>query len=100
MKVYAICHDLHRPGQSYGALQEAIAGLGPAWWHQLNSTWLVKTDKSAEEIASILLADDRMAPNDRLLVIKVDGDYQGWLPKEAWQWIRKAVPPNAPGRDE
>ena len=33
-----------------------------------------------------------MAPNDRLLVIKVTGDYQGWLPEEAWKWIRKAIP--------
>ena len=99
MNVYAICYELNRPGQSYKDLHEAIAGLG-AWWHQLHSTWLVKTDKSAKDIVRILREGDRMAPNDRLLVIRVDGDYQGWLPKEAWEWIRKAIPPAPAARAE
>ena len=87
--VYAICYDLHRPGRSYIDLHEKIANLGH-WWHQLDSTWLVLTNKSADDIVRTLRS--HMAPNDRLLVIKVTGDYQGWLPEEAWKWIRKAIP--------
>lgn len=89
MNVYAICYELNRPGHSYKDMHKTIAEFGH-WWHQLDSTWLLRTEKTANEVARALRS--HMAPNDRLLVIQVTDDYQGWLPKEAWEWIRKAVP--------
>ena len=88
MNVYAICYDLNRPGQSYKDLHAAITKLGH-WWHQLDSTWLVLTSNSADEIYRQLRP--HMDNNDRLLVIKVTSEYQGWLPKEAGEWIRNAI---------
>lgn len=82
--IYAINYDLKRPGQNYEALYEAIRSCG-AWWHHLGSTWLVDTSLNAKGIW------DRLAPhvdkNDFVLVIGVTGDYQGWLPKDAWEWL-------------
>jgi hypothetical protein len=86
--IYAINYDLKRPGQNYPALYEAIKGCG-AWWHFLGSTWLVDTSLAAQGIW------DRLSPhvdtNDYILVIGVTRDYQGWLPKEAWEWINSRV---------
>ncbi len=82
--LYAINYDLKKPGQEYSDLYEAIKGCG-TWWHYLGSTWLVDTSLDAAGIWK------RLAPhvdrNDRVLVIGVTQDYQGWLSKEAWEWI-------------
>jgi hypothetical protein len=82
--IYAINYDLKRPGQHYEAVYEAIKSCGVCW-HYLESTWLVDTWLDARSIWN------RLAPhvdkNDCVLVIGVTRDYQGWLPKEAWEWV-------------
>lgn len=82
--IYSINYDLKRPGQNYEALYKAIKELGE-WWHFLESTWLVDTNLNAEGIYNIL--SSAIDKNDFFLVIGVTSDYQGWLPKEAWEWI-------------
>lgn len=88
MKVYNVSYDLHRSGQDYAGL---IAELkrSPSWWHYLGSTWLVATHESAEDLWSRLRPNTD--ENDLVLVIEVADDYAGWLPKEAWEWIREHV---------
>ena len=82
--IYAINYDLKRPGQNYEELYKAIKDCG-AWWHYLGSTWLVDTNLTGKGVW------ERLAPhvdkNDRVLVIRVARDYQGWLPQDAWDWI-------------
>jgi hypothetical protein len=82
--IYAVNYDLKKPGQNYNGLHEAIKRCG-AWWHYLESTWLLDTSLSAQGVW------DQLAPfadgNDRVLVIAVTRDYQGWLPADAWEWI-------------
>jgi len=82
--IYAVNYDLKRPGQNYTKVHEAIKSCG-AWWHYLDSTWLIDTSLSAEEVWK------RVSPhadtNDNFLIIGVTSDYQGWLPKSAWDWI-------------
>ena len=86
--IYAINYDLKRPGQNYEALYEAIKGCG-AYWHYLGSTWLVDTSLTATGVW------ERLAPhvdkNDLFLVIGVTRDYSGWLPQEAWDWIKSRI---------
>lgn len=84
--IYAINYDLKQPGQNYASLYRAIMSCGVTW-HYLDSTWLVETSLDATGITNILAPHiDR---DDSVLVIGVTRDYQGWLPKEAWQWINK-----------
>lgn len=82
--IYAINYDLKRPGQNYDPLYQAIKSCG-VWWHYLGSTWLVDTNMSAHAVW------ERLAPvidkNDRVLVIGVTKEKQGWLSQEAWDWI-------------
>jgi len=83
--IYAINYDLKKPGQRYKRLHEAIKQCGVSWWHYLESTWLVDTNLSADQIWARL--EPHLDKNDSALVIRVTNDCQGWLPEKAWQWI-------------
>lgn len=86
--VYLITYDLNRPGQNYDGLYKAIKKLG-AWWHYLDSTWLVDTNLSSDQIYARI--KPHVDDNDHFLIIKVTRDYTGWLPKKAWEWIKQRV---------
>jgi hypothetical protein len=87
--VYMVSYDLHRPGQDYDDLIDELK-LSRAWWHHLESTWLIYTDENAEELFH------RLRPyldgNDELLVMRVCDESFGWLKPRAWRWIDKHVP--------
>ena len=86
MRRLLITYDLNKQGQNYKALYEAIKALG-AWWHYLDSTWMVQTYDTVQSASDKLLK--HIDKNDFLLVVDVTGDtMQGWLPKEAWDWIQ------------
>ncbi|MBY6276799.1 SinR family protein [Symbiobacterium thermophilum] len=90
MAVYLITYDLKKAGQNYDALYKEIKSFGD-WWHYLESTWLVDTNLSAQTMSDrIRKVTDS---NDLHLVIKLNRgtDYQGWLPKEAWDWINQRL---------
>jgi hypothetical protein len=88
MKVYSVSYDLRKPGQAYSSLIAELKN-SPGWWHNLQSTWLIATPESADELWR------RLAPyldqTDFILVIEVTANYQGWLPKKAWEWIYSQV---------
>ena len=87
-KIYVISYDLKRPGHDYDTLYQTIKSLGE-WQHPLESTWLVYTGLSADEICSTLRADGRMDENDLLLVCPLDQkDREGWLARTVWDWIK------------
>lgn len=84
MTAYCVSYDLNKLGQNYDPLYKELKS-SPGWWHDLDSTWLISTQETAEQLANRLLA--HLDKNDRLLVIKVVRDYQGWLTQDAWKWI-------------
>ena len=84
--VYAVNYDLKQPGRDYNGLYRAITSLGPSW-HYLGSTWLVDTHLTAAGIAASLRP--HIDNNDRLLVIRVTRESDGWLPEDAWRWINE-----------
>jgi len=71
MKTYLIGYDLDKPGQDYSNLIAAIKKFG-TWWHQLDSTWIVKSDLNSEEIRDYLVP--HIDKNDKLLVVKLSGE--------------------------
>jgi hypothetical protein len=83
--VLIVSYDLKTSGRDYSSLHNAIRSNCKAWWHYLQSTWLVDTNLDVNTFANALLP--HITQQDRLLVIEVSGFGQGWLPKEAWQWI-------------
>ncbi len=89
MAAYTINYDLKVPGRNYNALYEEIKRT-PLWWHFLESTWIINTSETAQQIW------DRLGrcidQNDFMLIIEIRDNSQGWLPKEAWDWIHANVP--------
>lgn len=88
--ILLVTYDLKRPGGDYSGLIEAIKEC-PGWWHYLKSTWVVSTNETPDELTERLGA--HLHKRDRLLVIEVapDAKRQGWLPKKAWDWLRKHI---------
>lgn len=84
--IYVISYDLTKPNRDYTSLYESIKGCG-AWWHYLESTWLVSTQMSAAQIYERLAGS--IDSDDRLLIMRAGGNRRGWLPKDAWDWIDK-----------
>jgi len=86
--VFLVTYDLNKPGKDYSSLYKTLKSA-VTWWHYLDSTWLIETSESSavwyNKIAPSLDA------NDHILVIQVTKNYEGWLPKEAWDWIRERV---------
>jgi len=90
MACLLITYDLNTPGQDYKDLHEVIKNLGTSWWHHLDSTWLVTTTLTPSQ------AWDKLAAvadkNDTFLIVNITGDtYSGWLPEDAWTWIRNSI---------
>ena len=68
-----------RPEQGRPELRQARrqADSYDSWWHHLDSTWLIKTNRSAVQVRDELkpLIDS----NDELLVIEVTSDSAAWF---------------------
>lgn len=90
MRAFAINYDLKVPNRNYEGLYEAIKQSGTKWWHYLDSTWLVVTNDNAQQIWNRLA--QQIDKNDYILIIEVRDNVQGWLPKDAWEWIHTNVP--------
>ena len=60
----------------------------PGWAHAIDFTWIIATEESVNELYS------RLAPNfrisDHLLIVEIttNATYQGWLPKNIWEWLK------------
>jgi hypothetical protein len=89
-RVLSVSYDLRtRERPDYSGLERELK-RSHRWWHYLKSTWLIQTEESADELW------ERIAPHihrdDRVLIIEVRDNSQGWLPREAWAWVRANVP--------
>lgn len=86
---YLVSYDLKSPVESYepffNELKQSVN-----WWHQLNATWTVVRYESLVELAPKLRG--LILTNDRILVMPAKGPAEGWLPKDAWDWINTNVP--------
>ncbi|PAC33343.1 hypothetical protein [Flectobacillus sp. BAB-3569] len=67
-------------------LTNAIRGNAFSYWHHLNDTWIVRTDKSVSEFYNLLAPN--ISTSDRLLLVEIKRNYQGWLTKDAWNWLK------------
>jgi hypothetical protein len=85
VNVLLITYKLNNRLKDYSPLFAAVKGNSIAWWHYLDTTWIVTTVHSADTYANILC--QHIEETDRLLVIKVQKDYQGWLTDDAWEWL-------------
>ena len=86
MSTLLVGYDLNQPGQDYTSLIETLKKVG-AWWHYLDSMWLVKTSLTPIELRDKLSAV--LDSSDELVVLDVTS--RTWaatgLPKRAYDWL-------------
>lgn len=86
MSVKLISYDLHKPGQEYTNLINAIKEYG-TWCHLHDSVWLVSTSKTSEQVFYSL--NPHIDSNDSLYVCEVTPASSVWihLSEEKNKWI-------------
>ena len=71
-----IAYDLHSANdEAYNDLVAAIHSLG-AWWHHLETVWIVRSDRTPDEIRKQL--QRYIGSDDQLVVLDVTGNRVGW----------------------
>lgn len=87
MTTYIVSYDLREPGRDYSSLYDALKSE-ITWWHHLESTWLVVSNKSAADLRNKLAAT--MDDNDKVLVVN-SGGYGAWkgIPESGSDWLKK-----------
>jgi hypothetical protein len=91
LAIYVVGYDLHPTrGETYDDLIDLLGKIGESSWHCLDSTWLIKTGKTAVQIRDQIKA--HLRNDDQVVVLKYDqsdanraawtgftGDCQAWL---------------------
>ena len=88
MSVYCVSYDLNQAGKNYNALYDELK-KSPGWCHPLDSTWLISTGETAQQLSDRLRR--HLDNNDTLLVIGVTKEYAGWLTQDTWDWMRTDI---------
>lgn len=58
------------------------------WWHYLNSAYILISPFDASKLTDSIRG---YFPNRFLLIKVTRSNYNGWLPQDAWDWIRTNV---------
>jgi hypothetical protein len=83
-----ITFALRNPKRDYSQFFVTLRGNALQWWHYIEQTCLVTTFNDVEKYTMLLVP--YIEPTDSLLVVKITPQqYQGWLPRDAWDWINK-----------
>jgi hypothetical protein len=85
MRILLITYELKNKLKDYSSFFEAVKNNAHQWWHFLPYVYIVATSYSANEYANFLLPHIQRA--DNLLVVRITAEHQGWLPKDAWDWL-------------
>lgn len=88
MPTLLIGYDLNG-AKDYQALYSAIKSVGSAWWHHLDSTWLINTTHTPVAVRDLLKR--HLDADDELLVIDVSGDLRAWtgFNQRAAEWLHQ-----------
>lgn len=76
-------------GNKHAQLDSAIKQVAPAAGRPMFSQWLVQTDDPVDVWGNRLTP--LMDNDDRLLIVRVQGRVNGWLPSSWWEWINARV---------
>jgi len=91
MTIYVVGYDLHpKAGETYDNLINAIKKVGTDWWHCLDSTWLVVTNKTSAQVRDELWK--HMNADDQLLVVAYaphDAAWVGFKKPNCSEWLKR-----------
>lgn len=85
--ILLVTYDLKSDRKDYQALYEKLKSASN-WWHYLGSTWLLYT---TEDVGTwVDRIREVVKEGDHFIVIDITKQKRnGWLPKKAWEWIRR-----------
>ncbi len=84
--ILVVTYDLKQPAASYTELFDTLKSR-ESWAHYISATWLVATDESPKELSKALT--NLIYEGDRMLIFQLTPAYYGWMPRKAWEWIRR-----------
>lgn len=59
----------------------------PSWWKYNDTTWLIATSESAEELWKRI--KPKIDKKERYFIVEINADNrQGWLNKSHWEWLK------------
>ncbi|HEV7930528.1 MAG TPA: SinR family protein [Nitrosospira sp.] len=85
MALYCIGYELENLENTYATLIEEIETY-ETWWHCLESTWIIGSPKTVDEVKSHL--QQYIGLNDKLVVLEIAGN-AAWVgfDKECSDWL-------------
>lgn len=87
MAIYLINYKLGDAGKDYTPFHAEVKKIANGWFSYFDDSWIINTDLTPQVISERLYP--YMTKSDRLLVIQLVKNYQGWLPAEAWKWLNE-----------
>lgn len=91
MNKFIISYDLKAKNADYTSLYDAIKSA-EGWWHYLESFWIITSSYSLTFWQEKIKAN--IKSEDFFIVVEVrDATTNGWLPKNAWDWINQNTSP-------
>lgn len=86
-----ITYDLNKSGQDYENVIKAIKNASNGFWCSYwKSSYLIQSNlTSANDIFNYI--KPYIDNNDRVLVIEVTNNIQGWLSEEQWNYINNSI---------
>lgn len=84
--ILLITYNKIDPSIPFESFQQAIQNSSVSWWHHLNDTWIIRTNYSINQVYNII--SPNISTNDRLMIVEIKSNYQGWLNQDAWNWLK------------
>jgi hypothetical protein len=86
LNLLLVTFSLRNPNKDYSQFLVALRGNAQQWWHFIEQSCVVTTHHDVDSLSKALLP--HMEKTDSLLVVEITPhQFQGWLPKEAWDWL-------------
>jgi hypothetical protein len=85
--VLLISYDLngHERPAAYEVVEKMIKNKAISWAKPLYSQWFVDTTESPTTWSNRM--KEITDSNDRWFICRVNGERQGWLSQEVWDWL-------------
>ena len=85
MNILLVTFALRNPLKDYDSFFVALRGNAAQWLHYIDSTIIVYTPYSPDELIHRLLP--HFEATDSILIVPITLPINGWLPPDAWKWI-------------
>ena len=86
MNLLLVTFSLRNAERDYASFFVTLRGSAIQWWHFIEQTCIVSTHQDVNALAKLLYP--HIEVSDSLLVVRLTPhEFQGWLPKSAWEWL-------------